>query len=299
MLSLSSTVFIEVASTLSFSKAAKKLFMSQPAVSRHIQLLEAQYNCALFHRKGNEIGLTDIGAKIYNHLQDALSICRTIEFEASTIQQEANAAGFLKIGSSTTVSLYILPEILSAFHKTMPNVNIQVINRNTDNIIAALLDKKIDVGIVEITNKINQINYDYFVSDKVIAVCAGRSPLATNKLLKVEELVSTQVALREFGSGTLSALANELEKKNISIADLNSKVKLGGTEALKNFILADMSLGFLPQKAVERELKCGDLVELHIEGLEIKRDFFFITRVGENFELIKKFIRLAKQKVAA
>jgi DNA-binding transcriptional LysR family regulator len=78
---------------------------------------------------------------------------------------------------------------------------------------------------------------------------------------------------------------------------LNSKVRLGGTEALKNFILADLSLGFLPQRAVKKELKSGELVEINIEGLEIKRDFFFLTRLGENFELIKKLIRFSKKEI--
>lgn len=297
MLSLNATVFFEVASNLSFSKAAKKLFLSQPAVSRHIRLLETQYNCALFERKGNAIQLTEIGHKIYNYIQEAINIQRKIEFEVSTIHAEKNGIGSLKIGSSTTVTLYILPKILSAFHKRMPNVDIHVVNRNTENIVTALLDKKIDVGIVEVANKISQINYEYFTSDNVIAVCGSKSPLKNKQAITVNELAKMKVALREFGSGTLSALADELQKKQLSIADLNSNVRLGGTEALKNFILADLSLGFLPQIAVKKELQSGDLIEIHIEDLNIKRDFFFLTRQGESFSLIKKFIRFSKQSV--
>ena len=299
VLSLNALVFLEVASNLSFSKAARKLFISQPAVSRHIQLLESQYNCALFERNGNAIKLTEIGEKIYNYIQAAATIQRKIDFEVSTYRNEEGATGFLKIGTSTTVTLYILPEILSAFHKMMPKVDIQVVNRNTENIISALLSKQIDVGIVEVANKINQVNYDYFTSDKVIAVCSGKSPLTKKKTITIEELLQTNVALRELGSGTLSALADALLQKQISIADLNSKIRLGGTEALKNFILADLSLGFLPQIAVKRELQAGELVEVNIEDLEIKRDFFFLTRIGENLELIKKFIKFSKQEVAA
>lgn len=297
MLSLRTLVFLEVASNLSFSKASKKLFISQSAVSRHIQILEAQYNCALFDRQGNKIALTKIGEKIYNNIQDALSIQRKIEFDVSTIHDEVDAIGQLKIGSSTTVTLYILPEILSGFHKIMPNVHLQVLNRNTENIVSALMSKQIDVGIVEVENKINQLSYDYFTSDKIIAVCSSKSHLAKKTSITIEELLQTAIALREFGSGTLSALASELQKKKISITDLKSKIRLGGTEALKNFILADLTLGFLPQKAVKRELACGELTEIHIKDLEIKRDFFILTRSGENFELIKKFIRYAKQQV--
>ena len=107
MLSLRTLVFLEVASNLSFSKASKKLFISQSAVSRHIQILEAQYNCALFDRQGNTIKLTKIGEKIYDNIQEALSIQRKIEFDVSTIHNEIEATGNLKIGSSTTVTLYM------------------------------------------------------------------------------------------------------------------------------------------------------------------------------------------------
>ncbi len=298
MLSLRTLVFLEVAANLSFSKASKKLFISQSAVSRHIQMLEAQYNCALFDRQGNSIKLTDIGEKIYTNIQDALSIQRKIEYDVSTIHHEIGATGNLKIGSSTTVSLYILPQILSDFHKIMPNIHIHVTNRNTENIVSALMNKQIDLGIVEVENKINQLSYDYFTSDKVIAVCSSKSLLSKKASITIGELLSTDTALREFGSGTLSALSSELMKQKIAITDLKSKIRLGGTEALKNFILADLSLGFLPQKAVEKELNSGELTEIHIEGLEIKRDFFILTRTGENFELIKKFIRYAKQQVS-
>lgn len=296
MLSLSAIVFLEVASNLSFSKAAKKLYLSQPAVSRHIRQMESQYHCALFERKGNAIQLTAIGEKLYEYLQQGADIQRKIEFEVSAWHQKKDAAGMLKIGSSTTVTLYILPEILSAFRKVMPRVDFQVVNRNTENIVSALLSKQIDVGIVEVTTKLNQVNYDYFTSDKVIAVCAAKSPLAKKRLITIEELLKTETALRELGSGTLSALAGALEEKGISVAELHSKMRLGGTEALKNFILADMSLGFLPQIAVKREIESGALVEIQVAGLEIKRDFFFLTRMGESFDLIKKFITFSKKR---
>jgi DNA-binding transcriptional LysR family regulator len=298
LLSLSHRVFLEVAANLSFSKAAKALYISQPAISRHIHLLEGQYNCALFERKGNSVQLTVIGENIYKYLLEAKEIERKIEYEVSTLKLESEASGKLKLGASTTVTLYIIPGILSSFHQTMPKIDIQVINRNTENILTALLNKHIDVGIVEVENKINMVNYDYFTSDKVIAVCAAKSYLAKKGTLTLEELKKTPVALREIGSGTLSALTRELTRNNISVSSLNAKVRLGGTEALKNFILADLSLGFLPQKAVVKELLNGDLVEVHIENLEIKRDFFFLTRLGENFDLIKKFIRFSQRHIA-
>ena len=132
MLSTSHHVFIEVARQLSFSKAAQTLFMSQPAISNHIKLLEVEYKNALFNRKGNTITLTPTGEILYRHLQDALKIQRQMLFELSTLQHAENAQGKLKIGASTTVALYIIPKILSSFHQRHPNLEIQLVNRNSE-----------------------------------------------------------------------------------------------------------------------------------------------------------------------
>ena len=86
MLSTSHLVFIEVAKELSFSKAAQTLFISQPAISNHIKMLESQYQCALFNRKGNTISLTAAGEILYQHLKDAVKIQREIEFKLSTLE---------------------------------------------------------------------------------------------------------------------------------------------------------------------------------------------------------------------
>jgi hypothetical protein len=115
--------------------------------------------------------------------------------------------------------------------------------------------------------------------------------------LNSADLLNIPVALREMGSGTLSSLAHELAKNGISVSDLSAKVRLGGTEALKNFIREDSSLGFLPQKAVLKELQQNEFREIRINGFEIKRDFFFVTRKGDDYGLVKKFVRFAKRAV--
>ena len=274
MLSLSHQVFLEVATHLSFSKAAKTLFISQPAISRHVKMLEEQYHFALFERKGNNILLTPIGEKIYLYLQEAREIQRKIDYEISSSKNLHDAEGSLKLGASTTVALYIIPKILSAFHKAMPQINIQLVNRNTENITNALLDKQIDIAIVEVENKLNTLQYEHFTADKVIAVCAATSPIAQKGALSLPDLLTTPVALRENGSGTLSALTRELKNHGLATSQLNTRIRLGGTEALKNFILEDLSLGFLPQKAVTKELLRGELIEIPIEKLNITREFF-------------------------
>ncbi len=298
MLSTSHHVFIEVARQLSFSKAAQTLFMSQPAISNHIKMLEVEYRNALFNRRGNTITLTPSGEILNRYLQDALKIQRQMLFELSTLQNAENAQGKLKIGASTTVALYVIPKILSAFHQRHPNLEIQLVNRNSENILKALLEDEIDIGIVEVDQRITTISYQDFMTDEVVAVCAAGSEIAKEKTIALKNISKYPVALREPGSGTLLALTKALKEHNISIEDLNVKVRLGGTEALKNFLLADSSIGFLPKKSIVKELAHGELVTLNIDGLEVKRNFCFVQRQGsEEFGLTKQFVKFARSSI--
>ncbi len=293
MISFSHRVFMEVAANLSFSKAARTLFVTQPAISKHVKALEDQYKVPLFERKGNSILLTEAGKKLNEYLLQATEIERKIEYEFSVLSSLSQAAGNLRLGASTTIALYIMPSILSGFQQEYNNVDIQLVNRNSEYILSALLNHEVDIGIIEVDNKLTTVSYHPFISDEVIPVCSAKSPLA-GKSLSLKQFTKTPLALRERGSGTLNALLKSLSVLNIKPADLSVKIRLGGTEALKNFLLADQCLGFMPRPSIIRELKEGDLVEVPIDGLKITRDFFFIRRKGtEDFGLTTNFINYA------
>jgi DNA-binding transcriptional LysR family regulator len=298
MLSTRHEIFIEVASNLSFSKAAEVLFISQPAISKHIKELEAFYKTTLFERDGNTIQLTKGGQLLLNRLKEARKIQNQLVFELSVLKDRIKAKGQLKLGASTTVALYILPKILSAFHQKFPGVKISLLNRNTDTITRALMDHDIDIGIVEGKKNKSTILYQPFMTDEVVAVCSAKSPIAKKRNILLPEILDYPVVLREQGSGTLAALKYNLEKNGIRLSALNANVRLAGTEALKNFLIEDDCLGFLPRRAILKELKSGDLVAIKIEKFQIIRDFFFIQRHGgDNTELNQAFIRFCKRSV--
>ncbi|MEO6522990.1 MAG: LysR family transcriptional regulator [Mucilaginibacter sp.] len=293
MLSVAHHVFLAVASNLSFSKAAQVLLITQPAVSKHIKVLEDQYKLPLFERKGASILLTQAGKILYDHLVKASEIQRKIEYDLSTLSNVSNAAGHLRLGASTTIALYILPSILSNFQREFSNVAIQLVNRNSEYILNALLNHEVDLGIIEVENKLTTVSYQHFMSDEVIPVCSSKSPLA-GKTLTIEQLTKTPLALRERGSGTLDALLKSLSEHDVKSSDLRIKIRLGGTEALKNFLRADQCLGFMPKPSIVRELAEGELVEVPVKGLKIKRDFFFIRRKGTDDDgLTSSFIQFA------
>lgn len=298
MLSTRHEIFIEVASNLSFSKASEVLFISQPAISKHMKALESFYKTTLFERKGNAIHLTEGGHLLLNRLKEAKKIQNQLEFELSVLKDHLKAKGQLKLGASTTVALYIIPKILSAFHQKYPEVKISLLNRNTDTITKALIDQDIDIGIVEGKRKNSAILYQPFITDEVVAVCSSKSPISKKRTLTIQEIKNYPIVLREQGSGTLTALKYNLEKNGIKLSSLKVNVRLAGTEALKNFLREDNCLGFLPKGSILKELRDGDLVALKIEKFQIIRDFFFIQRHGtDNNELNKAFIHFCKKEV--
>lgn len=296
MLSFKHKVFLEVTEQLSFTKASEAMFISQPAVSKHIQNLEEHYKCRLFERNGRVVSLTEAGKILYNHLLTARSLARQIEFDIGSLNDKHHLQGQLKLGASTTVALYILPPVLSAFGKQNPGVSMSLLNRNSDNILKALLNNEIDLGIIEGKDKMSKVNSQLFLNDEVVPVCSSGSYLSKQSTYPVVALKEIPLALRELGSGTLASLKEALRKNGIELNDLKITIRLGGTEALKNFILADDCLGFLPMKSIVKELNNGELKRLFIDGLHITRNFYFVQRHGdENSGMNDAFIRFAKR----
>ena len=298
MLSNRHEVFYQVAVHLSFSKASQVLFISQPAISKHIKFLESYYKVSLFERKRNTIILTEAGHILYSQIKEAKRIESLLEYQLSVINKKLNAKGILKLGASTTVALYFLPKILSKFHHEFLNIQINLLNRNTDTIVQALLNEEIDIGIVEGRKKNSSLLYKHFLSDEVVAVCSKHSFIASKKSIKIEEIVKLPIVLREQGSGTLEALKESLRTHKIKLSDLTVSIRLSGTEALKNFLKEDISLGFLPKGAILREIDSGELQIVKIENLKIFRDFYFIQRRGSAINDINKiFIKFCENMI--
>jgi DNA-binding transcriptional LysR family regulator len=288
MLSKTYEVFFEVASYKSFSKAAEALYISQPAVSKQIKNLESNLGIQLIERKGNTIKLTSSDDRLFDYLHKAKSIQNHIESDIAIIKDQRTSKGTLKIGASTTISLYVMPKILSAFHRKFPDVKLLMINRNSENILKALIDREIDIAIIEAHYKINAVHFLPFMDDEIIPVCATSSPYCKKEIL-IDDLKNVPIAFRERGSGTHLVVQKCLEAQNIRMGDLNVIARLGGTEALKNFLIEDKCIGFLSRLAVVKELQSGLLREVKIKSFQMDRRFEFVMRNGEEEAGLTKF----------
>ncbi|HET8736043.1 MAG TPA: LysR family transcriptional regulator, partial [Pricia sp.] len=260
-------VFYTVAQRLNFTKAAEELHISQPAVTKHIKELEGQFKVALFDRRGNKVILSPAGRVLLTHTENIQKIYRQIEFDLNQFNETFK--GVLHIGSSTSVTQYILPPLLARFHSIHQDVKVELLNGNSEQIEKALLGKNIEMGIVESKSKRREINYIPFLKDEIVLVCSGENSLVKKEEIKLEGLKNIPLLLREPGSGTLEVISDALKQKGIGLGDLKVEMQLGSTEAIKSYLQHSECMAFLSLHAVLKELENGMLKIIEIKKLRI------------------------------
>lgn len=282
-------VFYTVALRLNFTKAATELYITQPAVSKHIQELEETYKTKLFERNGSKIALTPAGEILLKHTKNIFEIYREIDFDMSSFINERQ--GLLRLGASTTISQYIISPVLARFHQKQQDIKVNLLNGNTEQIENALINKEIEIGIVEGQSKNQSIKYVPFIKDELVLVCSTKNPLVTQNEISLNDLKSMKFITRERGSGTLEVIEYALKQVGVKLTDLQIEMQLGSTESIKSYLLNSDCFAFMSVHAVDKELKNNELIVLDIEGLSIERYFYIITLLGKSDSLSELFIQ--------
>ena len=282
-------VFYTVANRLSFTKAATELFITQPAVSKHIQELEEQYKIKLFDRNGSKISLTKAGELLLTHTKNIFEIYREIDFDLSTLINQQQ--GTLRLGASTTISQYIIPPLLARFHQKMKDIKVNLLNGNTEQIESALLNKEIEIGIVEGQSKNQSIKYTKFLKDELVLVCNSKNPLVNKEEITKEDLTKMRFLMREQGSGTLEVIEYALKPFEIKLSQLTVEMQLGSTESIKSYLMNSNCVAFISIHAINKELKNNELTVIDVKNLLIERFFYIITLQGKTDSLSELFIK--------
>jgi DNA-binding transcriptional LysR family regulator len=284
-------VFHTVARRLNFTRAAEELFISQPAVTRHIQELEQQFKVKLFERNGTRIRLSPAGQRLLQHTEELFAVYRNIEFDMSSLNRQHS--GRLLLGGSMTAAPYIIPPILAQFHGRYPEVEVSLITGNTHQIEQALEQQEIDLGIVEGHSRHSSIRYTEFMKDEIVLISNPAHPLAKKPVIRPEELTRIPLLLREPGSGSLEVLAHALKGIGIKLSALKKEMQLNSTEIIKSYLLQAPCMAFLSVHAVEKELQNKECCIIDVKGLRIERNFYFARLQGDAQALPELFIKFA------
>lgn len=284
-------VFQSVAKNLSFTKASQELFVSQPAITKHVQELETTYQTRLFDRQGSRICLTESGKLLLEHCERILEDYKRLEYEMHLLHNEYT--GELKLGASTTIAQYVLPPLLGNFISKFPQVSLSLMNGNTRDIEIALQEHRIDLGLVEGVFRLPNLKYTNFLEDELVAVIRTGSNLSVEEEITPEELVKMPLVLRERGSGTLDVFERALQQHNIKLSSLKVLMYLGSTESIKLFLEHTDCLGIVSVRSITRELYSGKLRVVEIKGMPMNRDFSFAQPQGQESGLAQIFMQFA------
>lgn len=291
MIDIRLKVFRSVAENLSFTKASQELFISQPAISKHIRELEREYDTRLFDRMGNSIRLTVAGKLMLDHANRILEDYRNLDYDVRALQQKTE--GELRISASTTISQYVIPEILAAFCKRYPKAKISMLSGNSREIETALLADKIDLGMVEGVIRQPQLKYMPFMKDRLVAIVRSDGPWARRESISLNELQRIPVVLREQGSGTLDVFERALRSYKLGLNDLRVEMYLGSTEGIKQFVKSSDCMGIVSVCSVKEEILDGTFKTVKVQGLDLSRELVFVEKQGESAGLqniLKRFV---------
>jgi DNA-binding transcriptional LysR family regulator len=284
-------VFHAVAQRLNFTRAAKELFITQPAVTRHIHELEQHFKVKLFERNGTRIRLTPAGKRLLQHTEELFAVYRNLEFDMSSLTQEQG--GRLFLGGSMTTAPYIIPPILADFHSRYSEVQVSLMTGNTQQIEQSLEEQQIDLGIVEGHSRNPSIRYTQFMKDEIVLVSNPAHPLAKKQNIRPDELTRIPLLLREPGSGTLEVLAYALKGVGIKLSQLQKEMQLNSTEIIKSYLLHAPCMAFLSVHAILKELQNNECTIVDVKGLSIERNFYFARLQGEAQALPELFMKFA------
>lgn len=279
-------IFITVCETKNMSAAAKKLYMTQPAISQTISALEDKLNLKLFDRLNRSLKLTYPGKVLLNYSKRILNLINETKNAMDDISNLDQ--GQLRIGSSMTIGTYLLPQIIEEFQQKYEDVDLPFIIDNTSVIEQMVLDNKIDLGLVEGPINSDNIVVEKFFADQLQLVCSTKHKWSHWKSLSPEKINEEDFIMREEGSGTRKVIENILTNSNISYHITHV---FNNIEAIKKAVAANIGISILPEISTKEERKKGKITKVNISGIEFTRNFSIIYHKDKyRSEIFNKFI---------
>ena len=279
MLDFRLVTFLMLCEETSFTRTAKRLHISQPAVSQHIHYLEDYYGVKLFTYVHRTLLLTLQGKK----LQEFARLSKADWAKAEAGIRNSKETPHISFGATLTIGEFVMPDILCEMMDGLSGSNLTMLVDNTQTLLQKLRNGDIDFAIVEGLFNRNEYITRVFSTSRFIAVCAKEHPFAARRV-SFSEIFTQRLIVREPGSGTRSILEQALSIHNQSISSFPDKIEIANLNVIKQLVAKGLGITFLYQKAAEKELSEGSLLRIDLEDFDIVRNFHFACLKGSRFE---------------
>jgi DNA-binding transcriptional LysR family regulator len=259
-------IFHAIAETGNVTRAADRLMISQPAVSKQLKELERAMGTPLFDRLPRGVRLTEAGTLLAGYARRLFTLAQEAEDAMGELQ--GLRRGRLRVGASTTIGVYLLPEVFVRFRRVHPGVQLQMEIAASDVLARRLAEGTIDIAYTEGIVVDESIQSRIFMEDRLVAIAPAKHPLARKRRVTARRLCDEPFVVRETGSGTQSLVERALAERGLAVRPAMS---LGSTEAIKRAVGSGVGVAIVSELSVALEVRAKKLAVLNLADLRLRR----------------------------
>lgn len=270
--------FCEVVKYKSFTKAAEKLYLSQPTISTHVRQLEEEFQTSLIVRTTKSVEVTPRGLELY---ECACSIVNLRDNLMRSWNDEDER--MIRIGASTIPSAYILPEILPAFRRVRPNTQFHVFQGDSQSIAEGLMRGTFDIGLIGVAVQEEILELTPFYADRMVLITPVNDHFRAFVQaggMTLEDICREPILLREQGSGSKKCITAYFERMGISENELTITARLNDQESIKNLVAVGLGVSIISAKAAEDAVRSGRLLTFPLPDAGAQRSLYVACRRG-------------------
>ena len=288
--------FCEVVDRKSFSQAAERLGVTQPAVSLQIRSLEKRLGTKLLDRSGRRVEPTESGQRLYRAAQRMLAVEGQLLDELAG--EDGALRGELTLGASTGPGGTVVPVLLGEFQREHPELTVALSISDTNRVIEQVAERELELGIVGASPRHRGVVFEPFFRDEVILVVPPAHRFA-GKEMTLEQLREEPLILMQEGAGVRQVIEDELRRGPVRLRDLDVRLELGLQESVKSAAAAGFGVTFISRSGVEAELAAGTLATARVKGLEPAREISLVRPAGRSpSRAADAFVEFARAKLS-
>jgi DNA-binding transcriptional LysR family regulator len=261
----------------SFSRAAKRMHLTQPSLTKHIRNVEEALGAKVVNRSSRSLALTPEGKVLYDYARRIIRL--RDEARERVLRLRETESGDILIAASTIPATYILPYAISGFRKKFPEIRVTVRTADSSDVIETVLDNGAEIGFIGKKPSGGKLIAEELWKDRLVLAVPSGHPWAKRRAVRIADISEVPFVIREKGSGTREALEECLRETGApGLPHLNIAAEMGSSEAVKEAVIAGLGISVVSVHAIRRELKSGLLMAFSIEGCPIERSFYLIYR---------------------
>jgi DNA-binding transcriptional LysR family regulator len=266
------TTFLEVAKSASFSRAGKKVFLSQPAVSAQVRQLELEYGTKLFDRVGKKVRLTSAGDALLEFAERLLALRN--ESLRALADQANTPRGTLLIGANEATCLYVLPDVFAEYHRLYSDVQINIYRNFSQKVLEKVEDGSVDVGIVTLPIKSPSLKTHSIFRDRLLLMVSPQNPLAKKKVVHASEIIEQPLIFPK--TGFTRQMLDKIFRPYRS--QLHITMELASVGMIKRFVAANLGVSLISETFARDEVRAGEAKLIPIADLELWRELGLVYR---------------------